>query len=445
MNKHFLNEKGITLVELLAALSLFAIVSALVMTVLFNVFQNSENISDNAQLRQDANLLVSTLRSHYNQGDFKVGLNDNNSLLIDGQEVNSSMTSSIDELELKNGENSISAVNDSMIVTADGTPLSINLTLKNEAGQTYNLFTTIEKPAELAIATLPIPPDRPEVFTRVKKPDCFSEYVNTEYDFSDYDFGDYYHLIPSTCTKDIKDNKDITIEGHVLIPIPDDSKSNVEFEMGPPDNKVKFHVEKNLFVEPMFNIDNRHLAEHPMTVEGDAVFKRKLELKEKGELSVNKNIFAHNKVVVNGYTTLKTGQSMVVDQLFLKGYGHAEIGKNLFANTVEAANVSTINIIGSASISEELKAENNSELKIGKNLIIKGDLEMYDNVEIIVEGNARINGNLILGGNSKLKVEGNLTVTGDVEPDGEGNNGTLDVTEDTNFSKGTPSWLNFED
>ena len=108
MNKHFLNEEGITLTELLAALSLFAVVSALVMTVLFNVFQNSENISDNAQLRQDANLLVSTLRSHYNQDDFEdfeVRLNDNNSLLIDGQEVDSSMTSSIAELKI-NGENS---------------------------------------------------------------------------------------------------------------------------------------------------------------------------------------------------------------------------------------------------------------------------------------------------------------------------------------------------
>ena len=169
MNKHFLNEEGITLTELLAALSLFAVVSALVMTVLFNVFQNSENISDNAQLRQDANLLVSTLRSHYNQGDFEVGLNDSKSLLIGGQEVNSSMTSSIDELELKNGENSISAVNpavnQSMTVKADGTPLSIDLKLKNEAGQTYSIFTTIEKPAELAIALQPVPPVPPEIWT----------------------------------------------------------------------------------------------------------------------------------------------------------------------------------------------------------------------------------------------------------------------------------------
>ena len=162
MNKHFLNEEGITLTELLAALSLFAVVSALVMTVLFNVFQNSENISDNAQLRQDANLLVSTLRSHYNQGDFEVGLENGNILLIDGQEVNSSMTSSIAVLKLENGENSISAANQSMTVKADGTPLSIDLTLKNEAGQTYNLFTTIEKPAELAIELLTIEvPDSP--------------------------------------------------------------------------------------------------------------------------------------------------------------------------------------------------------------------------------------------------------------------------------------------
>lgn len=409
MNKHFLNEEGITLTELLAALSLFAVVSALVMTVLFNVFQNSENISDNAQLRQDANLLVSTLRSHYNQGDFEVGLNTSNSLLIGGQEVNSSMTSSIDELELKNGENSISAVNpavnQSMTVKADGTPLSINLTLKNEAGQTYNLFTTIEKPAEQAIALQvfevpdPFVPD-PRPVLDGYEPGGYCESFDRD---TKYAYDPSNQFIPDNC------NEEITIEGNAWVSR-DHHHNVVEMKHGlnmdpdHGDDGAKFNVRGNLFVEPNeFNIDNRH----PMDVRDDALFTGKLELKNRGQF-IATNIHAvggnHNNkgVVVRDHTRLEARQSMVVAKIFeMKDHGHAIIGKNL---------------------------------------IIDGNLEMYNFTEIIVEGNARIN-NLILGGNSKLTIKGNLVITGDVKPDVYGNSGTLRVG---GSSKGIPDWLTVE-
>lgn len=484
MNKHFLNEKGITLVELLAALSLFAVVSALVMTVLFNVFRNSKNISDNAQLRQDANLLVSTLRSHYNQDDFEdfdVRLNDSKILLIKGQEVNSSMTSSIAELEI-NGENLISNENEEeKFVTVDGTPLSIDLTLKNEAGQTYNLFTTIEKPAELAIALqvleeikVPDPPDPPVrsgVYTEVFPP-FYPIYIPI-IDNIKYVSKDGYQLIPDDCG-------DITIDGHVWL-----SNTNPHNVVEMKHNTAKFIVTKDLFVDSVFNIHNYH----PMDVEGDALFDTKLELIEKGKF-IATNIHATggdhngNGVVVGNETRLEARQSIVVDRRFyILSSGHAEIGENLFADTVEAANDSTININGSASISNELLAKDrsklnieknliaktveavnqsiidikgsasisnkllakdSSKLNIGKNLIIDGNLEMYNNVKIIVDGDARINGKLLLSENSYLEIKGDLVITGEVEQEGTKNNRTIHVEGKTNFSNGKPSWLNVE-
>ena len=440
MNKHFLNEEGITLTELLAALSLFAVVSALVMTVLFNVFQNSENISDNAQLRQDANLLVSTLRSHYNQGDFEVGLNTSNSLLIGGQEVNSSMTSSIAELKI-NGENLISdgVETKSMDITADGTPLPIDLTLKNEAGQTYNLFTTIEKPAELAIELQPVPPVLPDG-DWVDGYTCEDIVGNTRYAYDpDPQF------IPDYCEPPVYTDP-IKITGNAWVSR-DYHHNVVEMKH----DGVGYTVTGNFFVDTNeFNVDNKHF----MDVGGDALIKYgKLELKNKTEF-IATNIHApngnHNDrgIVVRDRTRLKARESIVVGKTFYivgqtfvdehntiipskdlwnEGKGHVIIGKNLIANTVEAFNDSIININGSASISSDLLADHRSLIKIGKNLIIEGDLKMPDNAEIIVEGNARIN-NLILGVNSKLTIKGNLTVTGDVE-----NNGTLDVTGIKNF------------
>lgn len=438
MNKHFLNEKGITLTELLAALVLFAVVSALIMTVLFNVFRNSENISDNAQLRQDANLLISTLRSHYNQGDFKVGLNDSKSLLIDEQEVNSSMTSSIAELKLENGENSISAVNQSMIVKADGTPLSIDLKLENEAGQTYSISTKIEKPAKLEIALLVIvPPDPPyqppKPVLDGYQPGGYCQSFNRD---TKYAYDPSNQFIPDGCTNEI------TITGNAWVS--KDHHNVVEMKH----NAAKFNVTGNLFVDPTeFNIDNTH----PMDVQGDALFNGKLELKNAGKF-IATNIHAvggdnnGRGIVVGNETRLEARESIVVAKTFhILSHGQAIIGKNLIANTVEAVNHSTIDINGSASISEKLKAAGNSQLDIGKNLIINGNLEMYDNVKIIVDGDARINGKLTLGGNSILKVKGNLTVTDDVIQDVNGYNGTIQVEGITNFSKGRPSWLNVED
>ena len=435
MNKHFLNEKGITLVELLAALVLFAIVSALVMTVLFNVFQNSENISDNAQLRQDANLLISTLRSNYNQGDFEVGLNDSKSLLIGGQEVNSSMTSSIADLELINGGNSISAVHDSMIVTADGTPLSIDLTLENEAGQTYSIFTTIEKPSELEIALLEVP-DPPEQPPGGFTPPPTSDYCLSRTEDTGYAYHASNQFIPDGCVNPV------TISANVHF---SDAYSDV---IDLKHNTTKFNVGGNLFVDPpQFNVDNKH----PMKVGGDAVFKGRLELKDEAGF-IATNIHAPNGdnngkgIVVGNQTRLEAKESIVVAKTFYidgktfvdehntnipskdvlsEGEGHVIIGKNLIANTVEAKNDSIININGSASISNKLLAKDRSLIKIGKNLIIDGDLEMSGNVEIIVEGNAIIDRDLILGGTSKLTIKGNLTIKGDLIQDV---NATLDVT-----------------
>ena len=436
MKKHFLNEKGITLVELLAALALFAIVSTLVMTVLFNVFRSGEKLSDNAQLRQDANLLVSTLRSYYGQDDFEedefsVCLNNSKTLLIDGQDVSSSITGSIVGLELESGDNSISDANECMVVKTDGTPLSVNLTLENKAEQTYNLFTTIEKPEELAIqvfAAIEVPdppyqPPRPQLDDYEPGDRCESIDKNTKYAYNNQ-----HQFIPDNC------KKAITIDGNVWFS--DQYNKNVvemkhvvDMEAG----GASFNVTGNLFVDPKeFNVDNTH----PMNVQGDALFNGKLQLKNEGEF-IATNIHADSDhtgdgIVVRDRTRLEARESVVVEtkRFHALGHGHAEIGKNLIANTAQAVNDSTINIIGSASISDKLLVKDRSVIKIGKNLIVGGDLDMSGNVEIIVDGSAKIDGNLILGGNSKLTINGSLTVNGEVTQD---DGATLDVTGMTDF------------
>ncbi|NLJ19321.1 hypothetical protein, partial [Globicatella sulfidifaciens] len=356
---------------------------------------------------------------------------------------------------------------ESVDVTADGTPLSVDLTLENKAGQTYNIFTTIEKPAELEIALLPVPPDpgNPESYEKGAEGN-YEDYCRSRNEDTKYAYDSSNQFIPDGC------NKEITIDGNVWFL---DAHEVIEMKhvvnMEDAETTASFNVTGNLFVDTPreFKIHNTH----PLIVEGDALFRyAKLELIQKSGF-IATNIHAvggdhtGNGVVVGNQTQLEARESMVVAKHFYingqnfvdknntnipsedvlsEGGGHVITGKNLIANTgVKAVNDSIININGSASISNKLIAEDRSVIKIGKNLIINGDLEMYGNdgyVKITVDGDARINGDLILGGNSILTIKGNLTVTGDVKQDDKGKNGTLNVTGETNFSNGEPSWLN---
>ena len=59
------NERGLTLVELLAVLAIFGIIMALVVTVLINGKKASNRNATNQQLQQEANYIMETIRSEY--------------------------------------------------------------------------------------------------------------------------------------------------------------------------------------------------------------------------------------------------------------------------------------------------------------------------------------------------------------------------------------------
>jgi len=84
MQASFQNQKGITLVELLAALALFGIVLTIVTSVLVQSIKYNDRSENNVNLRQQANYVVTTLRN-YNPGDEKytICLNENGNLEID--------------------------------------------------------------------------------------------------------------------------------------------------------------------------------------------------------------------------------------------------------------------------------------------------------------------------------------------------------------------------
>ena len=78
--RQFKDENGMSLVELLAALSLFAVVIALSSTVIIQMVSGESNAIDDISLNQETNLLINEMRSDY-QNKLK-NMNDNETFNI---------------------------------------------------------------------------------------------------------------------------------------------------------------------------------------------------------------------------------------------------------------------------------------------------------------------------------------------------------------------------
>lgn len=86
------NEKGITLVELLAVLAIAGIVTTLIISVLANGSSASQRTTSKQQLQQEANYIVEVIRSDYLKIDnpiieLKIEGNGNNQKLKMGTKV----------------------------------------------------------------------------------------------------------------------------------------------------------------------------------------------------------------------------------------------------------------------------------------------------------------------------------------------------------------------
>lgn len=64
-----INEKGITLVELLTALAIVGVIIAVIMSVLLTGTSSADRTSSKQQLQQEANYIVETIRAEYLKKD----------------------------------------------------------------------------------------------------------------------------------------------------------------------------------------------------------------------------------------------------------------------------------------------------------------------------------------------------------------------------------------
>ncbi|PZX07072.1 prepilin-type N-terminal cleavage/methylation domain-containing protein [Psychrobacillus insolitus] len=81
MTKKF-NEKGITLVELLAALALFGVISVLIWNLFFQALNFNDRAVTQNQLQQEANLIVNTIQQIHTKYTITSITNINDTLTV---------------------------------------------------------------------------------------------------------------------------------------------------------------------------------------------------------------------------------------------------------------------------------------------------------------------------------------------------------------------------
>lgn len=126
------NESGVTLLEVLAAVSILMLFSGLTYGVMINTMKFNENSQSHVNLRQEANIIVSTLREKYKDDEFSLCYQD----LINEQKV------SFYHITLQNVVTEINAHNPCDTINTNYA-LKVDFTLSDNLNNRFQINTII--------------------------------------------------------------------------------------------------------------------------------------------------------------------------------------------------------------------------------------------------------------------------------------------------------------
>jgi Tfp pilus assembly protein PilE len=151
------NEKGITLIELLVTLSILMLISSLIYGVLIGVNKNYKQISEKSILRQEANIILSTLTNYHQKKalhyidattkieTYKIKYDPINKTAYIGKTIaDISLIDDILKIELKVGQPNYQEIPNEQTINPYK-PLYVNLKLTNNDGKSYEINTIIKQ------------------------------------------------------------------------------------------------------------------------------------------------------------------------------------------------------------------------------------------------------------------------------------------------------------
>jgi prepilin-type N-terminal cleavage/methylation domain-containing protein len=139
------NQKGLSLVELLAAISILFIVSSIIYGVFFTFNNNYTRISEKNSMDQTANLVLATIKKYHQTNDSYWIKYDNTAktAYIGKDTANILLGDSPYKLEIKVGYPAPASILNTKIDSHQ--PLTVQLNLTDQQGQTYKIETTVKR------------------------------------------------------------------------------------------------------------------------------------------------------------------------------------------------------------------------------------------------------------------------------------------------------------
>ncbi len=410
------NEKGITLVELLAALGLLAIVITLSAGVLMQLLGSEEEASANISLKQNTNVLLSEMRNQFTEG---------RNICYDGEHGDLEVVS----INLTNGEQELTEENGCFTNANNSEAMQVKLTVKSKTDKTYTTETTWNKsePYNLAIQ-LENSDDIDDVENDEEgNPPGKDEYCDYYGDkkFSQSTFGEWNScLTPTVHQGNAWFPNGITIFEGIRFTIDYNLFSDQAFIFN---HNSKAFINKSAKVKGDLEVRSSgdlNIKEHLIT-EGnatlqedsrtkilrDARFEKDLKMTSKGELEVGENFSTQGNLTMhnNSHITVNNNGKLL-SNVFLTTSSSLNIKGTLTSNSILLENKSTIFVNKKAELLNSVRLKGTSMIHIKGDAHFYKDIHVQDRSKIIVEGNATFDGPI-----TPKNGAGSICVKGDAD------------------------------
>lgn len=419
MHKWIKNEHGMTLIELLAAISLFAIFLSIAANFIMQLGNSEDTSSEHITLTQDTNVLMSELSSQYYEGK------NNLCTKIDDERL------AIQDYQITNGETPLVINDDGCIVGVNNNqPLHIQLTTATSSGQTLSVETTWENKGDYALDI---------TIDDGSKGGC-SEFSNKE------DFDNIVRDNQNGYTEYFTNQSYCHYEGNSKFPqgqwgpwnaCEDTTVSNgsIWFPQSTSIHKVKITADQDLFADKSFSFEGNA----DIKIKGNVRFEEQAILKAGSSLETN-NLFARKNVTVQENAKLQTNCGARIDgALVVMRRGNLNIGGYFFAEgqTIFQENTD-ISIGHDAHFKKDLKLTGNAKLNVDGALTTHTNLNLQNSNIVNVGGHANLSEDINMMGNAKLNVDGNAIFNRNVHFQ---ENSQIIVNGDAHFKGNlTPEW-----
>ncbi|SET45111.1 hypothetical protein SAMN05216389_111153 [Oceanobacillus limi] len=374
--RQFKNEKGITLIELLAALSLLSIVIILSGSLLSQIMKGEGSSSSQVSINQKTNVLINELRENYLNRIDNLS-SDTFNLCFSGYEDISVIKVVINKnQELNIIDNCIEGIKNQK-------NLPIRIVTRNNLGQELTVETVFNKMEEL---TMNINLNNNEDFD---SKDDFESITNDKSGYSPGDTQENCNFIGYTSFTQHQIgpwnscNNPTVVDGSAWF------KNNISFH-----STIHFTSGINFFADNIFNLESNS----ELTIENNARLEGQSTLKSNSKMTVN-NLLILDKFTLQSNSQLNTQGGFRVDgPLTVQSNSKMLIGGHFFSlnNTI---------------------FQENSNINIDKNATFEDNVTLMGNSNLTIKGNADFYKSLHFQENSRITINGDLHVRGDLTPE----------------------------